>query len=174
MSTSTGRRTRTGLSFKTAYGLTLLREDILGPDRFDPAFRKFIRDWAYKHPKPGDFFRAMESEGGEDLSWFWRGWFYNNWQNDLALDGVSYVDNDPAKGARIAVSNLGQLVLPATLHVVFKDGTTKDVVMPAETWIQSGHHIFSLDDDKPIASAVIDPDHRIPDRDRSNNSWTSP
>jgi len=160
--------------FKTAYGLTLLREDILGPDRFDPAFRKFIRDWAYKHPKPGDFFRAMESEGGEDLSWFWRGWFYNNWQNDLALDGVSYVDNDPAKGARIAVSNLGQLVLPATLHVVFKDGTTKDVVMPAETWIQSGHHVFSLDEGKPIASAVIDPDHRIPDRDRSNNSWAAP
>jgi hypothetical protein len=160
--------------FKTAYGLTLLREDILGPDRFDPAFRKFIRDWAYKHPKPGDFFRAMESEGGEDLSWFWRGWFYNNWQNDLALDGVTYVDNDLAKGARIAVSNLGQLVLPATLRIVFKDGTRRDLVMPAETWIQSGHHVFSLDDGKPIASAVIDPDHHIPDRDRSNNGWTAP
>ncbi|HEY5008461.1 MAG TPA: M1 family metallopeptidase, partial [Caulobacteraceae bacterium] len=79
--------------FKTAYGMILLREDILGPDRFDPAFRKFIRDWAYKHPKPADFFRAMESEGGEDLSWFWRGWFYNNWPHDLAVDGVSYVDN---------------------------------------------------------------------------------
>ncbi|MDB5434670.1 MAG: Peptidase rane alanine aminopeptidase, partial [Phenylobacterium sp.] len=45
--------------FKTAFGLTLLREDILGPERFDPAFRKFIADWAYKHPKPSDFFRAM-------------------------------------------------------------------------------------------------------------------
>ncbi len=50
--------------FKAAYGLTLLREDILGPDRFDPAFRKFIAEWAYKHPKPADFFRAMESESG--------------------------------------------------------------------------------------------------------------
>jgi len=160
--------------FKTAYGLTLLREDILGPDRFDPAFRKFIRDWAYKHPKPADFFRSMESEGGEDLSWFWRGWFYNNWQNDLAVDGVTYVDNDPAKGASVAVSNLGQLVLPATLRIVFKDGTTTDRVMPAETWIQSGHHVFSVDGGKPIASVTIDPDHRIPDRDRANNVWTAP
>jgi hypothetical protein len=160
--------------FKTAYGLTLLREDILGPDRFDPAFRKFIRDWAYKHPKPADFFRSMESEGGEDLSWFWRGWFYNNWPNDLALDGVTYVANDPAKGASIAVSNLGQLVLPATLRIAFKDGTTTDLVMPAETWIQSGRHVFSVDAGKPIASVTIDPDHRIPDRDRSNNVWTAP
>jgi hypothetical protein len=160
--------------FKTAYGLTLLREDILGPDRFDPAFRKFIRDWAYKHPKPADFFRSMESEGGEDLAWFWRGWFYNNWWNDLALDGVTYVDNDPAKGARIAVSNLGQLVLPATLRITFKDGSTSDIVMPAETWIQSGHHVFTIDGAKPIASVTIDPDRRIPDRNRANNFWTAP
>ena len=48
--------------FKTALGLVLLREQILGPDRFDPAFRKYTADWAFKHPKPSDFFRAMESE----------------------------------------------------------------------------------------------------------------
>jgi len=98
--------------FKTAYGLTLLREDILGPDRFDPAFRKFIRDWAYKHPKPSDFFRAMESQGGEDLSWFWRGWFFNNWSHDLSVDRVIYVDGDPAKGAHVSVSNLGNWCCP--------------------------------------------------------------
>ncbi|MDB5429130.1 MAG: Peptidase rane alanine aminopeptidase, partial [Caulobacter sp.] len=76
--------------FKAAYGLTLLREDILGPERFDPAFRKFIADWAFRHPKPSDFFRAMESAGGEDLSWFWRGWYLNNWTHDLAVGEVKY------------------------------------------------------------------------------------
>ena len=49
--------------FKAAFGLTLLREDILGPQRFDLAFRKYIADWAFKHPKLSDFFRAMESAG---------------------------------------------------------------------------------------------------------------
>ena len=67
----------------------LLRDQILGPERFDPAFRKFIRDWAYKHPSPSDFFRAMDSDGGEDLSWFWRGWYFNNWNLDLAVTKVS-------------------------------------------------------------------------------------
>jgi hypothetical protein len=69
--------------FKSALGLKLLREEILGPERFDPAFRRFIDAWRFKHPKPADFFRAMESEGGEDLSWWWRGWYENNWQLDL-------------------------------------------------------------------------------------------
>jgi hypothetical protein len=160
--------------FKAAYGLILLREDILGPDRFDPAFRKFIRDWAYKHPTPSDFFRAMESEGGEDLSWFWRGFFLNNWAHDLAITSVTYVDGDPAKGARITVGNLGQLVLPATMRVKFKDGAAKDLLIPVETWIQSASHVFAVDSSQPIASVIIDPDRRLPDRDRSNNTWSAP
>jgi sorbitol-specific phosphotransferase system component IIA len=86
--------------FKSAFGLTLLREDILGPDRFDPAFRKFIADWAFKHPQPSDFFRAMESAGGEDLSWFWRGWYLNNWRNDLAVTSVAYTGGDKDEGRR--------------------------------------------------------------------------
>ena len=85
--------------FKTALGLVLLREQILGPKRFDFAFRKYIRDWAYKHPSPSDFFRAMDSAAGEDLSWFWRGWFFDNWNGDLAVTKVTYEDGDPAKGA---------------------------------------------------------------------------
>jgi hypothetical protein len=157
--------------FKTAYGLTLLREDILGPERFDPAFRKFIADWAYKHPKPSDFFRAMESEGGEDLSWFWRGWFFHNWTNDMAVTSVRYVDGDPAHGADVTVANLGQLVLPATLRVTFASGRTTDIGVPVETWMLSGNHVFALPPGGgPVAEATIDPDHRLPDRDRTNNS----
>jgi hypothetical protein len=160
--------------FKTAFGLRLLRETILGPERFDLAFRKFIRDWAYKHPQPSDFFRAMDSESGEDLSYFWRGYFYHNWALDLAVDGVSYVDGDPAKGAKIALTSRGQLILPVTLRVAFKDGTTRDLALPAETWIQSATHLVPLDSTQPIASVTVDPDHLVPERDRAAGTWTAP
>ena len=174
--------------FKCAFALKLLREDVLGPDRFDPAFKKFIRDWAYKHPQPSDFFRTMNSEAGEDLSWFWRGWFFHNWTHDLAIAPVTYVDGDPGKGAqiavsnlggmgefakeRVAVSNLGRLVLPATMKITFDDGSERDMAIPVETWIQSGRHTFTVDSTHPIANVTIDPDHHLPDRDRSNNSWS--
>jgi hypothetical protein len=157
--------------FKSAYGLVLLREDILGPARFDRAFRKFIADWAYKHPKPSDFFRAMESEGGEDLSWFWRGWYFQNWTLDLAVTGVKYVEDNPAVGAEITVENHDQLVLPATLRVTYASGKTVDVRVPAETWMQGGSHVFVVPGGGPVKEAVIDPDRRLPDRDRANNSF---
>ena len=119
--------------FKAAYGLTLLQEQILGPERFDWAFRKYIADWAYKHPSPSDFFREMESEGGEDLSYFWRGWFMNNWTLDMAVKDYQYVRGDAANGVTVTISNIGQLVLPNVLQVNFADGTNTRVKIPVET-----------------------------------------
>lgn len=160
--------------FKTAYGLVLLRDDILGPDRFDAAFRVFIRSWAYKHPQPSDFFRTIESESGEDLSWFWRGWFFENWAFDMAVEGVRYTDGDPAKGAVLTLSNRGQLVLPTTVKITFQDGSTRNLKIPAEAWMQSGRHDFTLDSAQPVTRVEIDPDHRLPARDRSHTTWPAP
>jgi len=157
--------------FKAAFGLTLLREDILGPGRFDPAFRKYIADWAFKHPKPSDFFRAMESAGGEDLSWFWRGYFLNNWTHDMAVTDVKYVAGEPSNGAQVTVANLGRLVLPATLRVTYRSGEKRDIKVPVETWMQGGTHTFTLDGGGAVVDATVDPDHRLPDRDRANNSF---
>jgi hypothetical protein len=149
--------------FKSALGLVLLREQIIGPERFDPAFRKYIATWAYKHPTPSDFFRLMESEAGEDLSWFWRGWYANNWQLDMAVTKVD--------GSTVTVENLDQLVLPATLRVTLDDKTTRDIRVPVETWQQHKSFDVVVAGGHKVVAATIDPDHVIPDRDRSNNSW---
>jgi hypothetical protein len=157
--------------FKGAYGNVLLREQILGPERFDWAFRKYIRDWAFKHPSPSDFFRAMESEGGEDLSYFWRGWYMHNWTLDLAVQGATYVDGDPTKGVTVTVANLRPLVLPATLEVSYKDGTKERIRIPAEAWLQKGVAAFTFKGGKPVGTVTVDPDHVLPDDDRANNAF---
>jgi len=113
----------------------------------------------------------MESAGGEDLSYFWRGVFLNNWTHDMAVTGVTYEDGDPAKGASVTVENLGRLVLPATLRVTYKSGAKKDIRVPVETWMQSGKHVFVLEGGPAIAEATVDPDRRLPDVDRMNNSF---
>jgi hypothetical protein len=157
--------------FKSAFGLTLLREQILGPERFDWAFRKFIRDWAYRHPSPSDFFRAMESEGGEDLSWFWRGWYMNNWTLDLAVQSAQYVNGDYHQGANVTIANHGQLVLPVIVQVNFQDGSSTRVKLPVETWLQKTTYTLNVDSKQPIVSVIVDPDHVVPDNDRSNNEF---
>jgi hypothetical protein len=156
--------------FKSALGLVLLREQILGPDRFDPAFRRFIAAWAFRHPKPADFFRAMESGGGEDLSWWWRGWYANNWSLDLAVDSIAAVDGDPAKGTRITVGSHDRLLLPATLRVNFADGSHADWKLPVESWIRNAATSVIVPPGKTVVSATIDPDHRLPDRNRANDT----
>ena len=158
--------------FKSAFGLVLLREQIIGPERFDPAFRKYIQTWAYKHPGPADFFRFMESETGEDLSWFWRGWYEYNWKLDLAVQNVTAVDGDWHKGAWVTVANLDKLVMPATLQVVYTDGSKQDIRVPVETWMQHRSYDIRVDGDKAVKSATIDPNHAIPDVDRGNNTFT--
>jgi len=151
--------------FKSALGLVLLREQILGPDRFDPAFRGFIAAWAFKHPKPADFFRAMESDAGEDLSWWWRGWYAHNWQMDLAVTGINVAkDGTPL----VTVQSRDQLVMPATLRVSYADGKTIDIRLPAEAWIRQDSSVVPVRRGK-VKSVELDPDHVLPDRDRTNN-----
>src|SRR5205085_7899627 len=60
----------------TSVGLKLLRNVVLGKDRFDYAFKKYIDAWAFKHPTPYDFFNCMNNAAGEDLNWFWKQWFF--------------------------------------------------------------------------------------------------
>jgi len=73
---------------KTATGLNILRETILGREQFDFAFREYSKRWKFKRPEPSDFFRTMEDATGVDLDWFWRGWFYSTDHTDISIDGV--------------------------------------------------------------------------------------
>jgi hypothetical protein len=75
---------------KPAAALTILRETVMGPELFDRAFKEYAQRWAFKHPKPADFFRTMEDVSGVDLDWFWRGWFYSTDHVDITLDEVKW------------------------------------------------------------------------------------
>jgi len=158
--------------FKSAEGLILLREEILGPERFDAAFRRFIAAWAFKHPKPADFFRAMESAAGEDLSWWWRGWYAHNWMLDLSIDRIAH--DDKSGGTAITVGSHDMLVMPALLRVEFADGTHRDYRLPVESWIRETSTTVVVESGKTVVRAILDPEHRLPDRDRSNNTAEAP
>ncbi len=75
---------------KAATGLFMLRQTIMGPELFDRAFKEYAERWAFKHPKPADFFRTMEDASAVDLDWFWRGWFFSTDQVEISLDEVKW------------------------------------------------------------------------------------
>ena len=75
---------------KVAAGLNILRETIVGRELFDNAFREYSRRWMFKSPTPADFFRTIEDATGEDLDWFWRGWFYGTDACDISIDSIKH------------------------------------------------------------------------------------
>ena len=79
---------------KVATGLNILRETIVGREAFDNAFREYSKRWAFKSPTPADFFRTIEDATGEDLDWFWRGWFYGTDACDISIDTVKHAVPD--------------------------------------------------------------------------------
>ncbi|MEX8546359.1 MAG: M1 family metallopeptidase [Mucilaginibacter sp.] len=156
---------------KPSAGLVLLREQILGPERFDRAFQTYINRWAFKHPTPDDFFRTMENVSGESLNWFWRGWFQNNWRLDQAVRDVKYVDNDPAKGALITVDNLEKMPMPMILEVKTESGKTDRIKLPVEIWMRNTTWTFRYPSTEKIESVTSDPDKVLPDFNEDNNVW---
>ena len=157
--------------FKPGMGLELLRYDILGPDRFDAAFRYYINNWAYKHPTPWDFFHAIENASGENLDWFWRGWFMNNWKLDQSVKAVDYVQNDSTKGAIITIENLQKLPMPVTVEIKQANGKIGRVNLPVEIWQHGSTWKFHYASTDKITEVTIDPDKHLPDIDDSNNTW---
>ena len=155
--------------YKPSAGLTMLRENILGEARFDKALREYINRWAFKHPTPEDFFRTIENVSGEELNWFWRGWFLNKWKIDQAVTGVKYVNGDFTKGAVIKIENIGQLPMPTELEIKFKDGTAQTEKLPVEVWKRNSEWSFEVPTTKEIASVQLDPKGSLPDANPTDN-----
>jgi hypothetical protein len=168
---------------KPATGLVMLREHVLGEASFDAAFQFYSQGWMFKHPQPADFFRSMEDGSGENLAWFWRGWFYSTHANDQSIGDVSVqaardLTGGDAQGQyyyRVKVDNVGGLVMPLEMEVTYDDGTKERRSFPVDVW-RNNELTFTAGffGNKTVVAIVVDPDEAYADVDRSNNSWKRP
>lgn len=182
---------------KPATGLYILREYVLGHERFDFAFRRYIHEWAFKSPQPADFFRCMEDGAGEDLTWFWRGWFYETGVLDQAVAEVTDAESIRAGFAeraeegrrrrgprpedipddlvRVRFLNERELVLPLEFEVTYDDGTSELRRLPVEIWFGGDEWTTQWrTGGRRIVRIVVDPRELTPDVDPGNNVWEAP
>lgn len=156
---------------KPANALYLLRESVLGPERFDAAFREYIRRWAFKSPRPADFYRTMENVSGANLAWFWRGWFTESTTLDQSVVAVEQRSDNVT--ATVTLANLGEMVMPVTLLVNFDDGSSKRCRLPAEIWQWTNEWKAEVDTNgKRVSKVIVDPDEVLPDSNGLNNVWS--
>jgi len=152
---------------KPALGLIMLREYILGDLRFDIAFKSYIKHWAFKHPQPNDFFNHMEYATGENLEWFWKGWFYGNGNIDLGIErvvnyGANYI---------VVLTNNGDIPMPVLLEITYEDGEKERRILPVEIWHKNKTWNHLLKVSKKVTSVEIDPDKVTTDINLNNDKW---
>lgn len=162
----------TALYYKPGYALHLLRNEILGPQRFDYAFKIYIKRWAYKHPMPFDFFRTMENAAGEDLGWFWKAMIIENYKLDQRVNEPVYVKNDPLQGALVVVDNLEQMAMPIYVEYETISGKRQMVKIPVEVWQNNTSWVIKLNTTERLKDITIDPQRVFPDVNYENNKWT--
>jgi hypothetical protein len=118
----------------------------------------------------------VENVSGRQLSWFWREWFIENPHFDQAIDTVATRQAGDTLRMAVRYSNLARGVLPIRVRFSFSDGSVQDSVYPAEVWSQDSHfyvrHYAFVG--KTVTRIDLDPDRRLIDVDRSNNTWMAP
>jgi hypothetical protein len=68
--------------------------------------------------------------------------------------------------------NVGGLVSPLPLRFTFEDGTTKDILIPAEIWRMNNEKVTKLFvESKKVVSVELDAKHQIADAVRTNNAY---
>jgi hypothetical protein len=159
---------------KPALVLLTLRNHVVGSDLFDAGFRDYIRSWAFKHPTPGDFFRSIENSTGEDLSWFWRSFFYGTDVLDIGIDSVSTHTTDGQMFATIALHRFTSVPFPVRLRVAYADGTTQDFSFPVDAWARGTRFDAVIPARTRITGVRLWPDPSVPDWNPSNDTWGTP
>jgi hypothetical protein len=150
--------------------LLTLRDNVVGRETMDRALQIYVRRWAFKHPTPADFFRTVENVSGDDLSWFWRGFFYTTDVLDIGIDSVT----SDGTSATVALSKHTSIVFPISIRLALKDGSTQDVTAPVDIWSRGDQVTVSVPVRAAVVGARLWPDPFVPDWNPHNDTWGAP
>jgi len=156
---------------KPGFGLRYLREEVLGEERFDAAFKKYIERWVFKSPRPTDFYRTMEDAAGTDLQWFFRGMFEEPLQLDQAIVAAVPTQKQDNWSVSVVLQNMNDWVCPVKVQINCVDGSKHIFQLPVTVWAWSNQHKQVFTVPTMPSSVFIDPEETSPDINVKNNKW---
>jgi len=173
---------------KTALWMHTL-ERMLGWETVRRILSTYFTRFAFKHPKPQDFFDIANEVSGQDLTWFFDQVYRSSNVFDYGVDSLQSVSESfegfgdkPSSGGtprvelrqvsyhtRVVVRRYGEGIFPVDVRVVFED-------KEEARWHWDGKDRWTMFQvDKPVraAYAEVDPDHvLLLDVRQTNNSTT--
>lgn len=173
---------------KTALWLHTL-ERHLGWATLQRGMAAFYEAWRFNHPKPDDFFEAINTSAGTDLGWFFDQVHGTSKVFDYGIDQITsrplttrgYTDVDGNKPVfsdvrsdatyetTVVVRRLGDGVFPVDILTHFEDGMSE-----REQWDGvADWKAFTYMRSERATQAFVDPEHvLLLDTHRTNNSRT--
>ncbi|MBS1682959.1 MAG: M1 family metallopeptidase [Bacteroidetes bacterium] len=159
---------------------------LIGEENFYKGMLRYYNTWKMKHPSPNDFIRVMEKTSGLELGWYLRYWVTTTKHIDYGFGIISEAN----EATLVDIKRIGDFPMPIDLQVSYKDGSTENFYIPmnelmgnkpqdkdqtrsvAETWPWV-YPTYTLKINKKlndIASLTIDPQQKMADIDRKNNT----
>lgn len=157
---------RTGFYDRPSVAYYQLKE-LLGDELFKKAILEYINRWFGKHPIPLDFFNTINEVAKEDLTWFWKPWFYEFGYPDLAIENVENLYGKISA----KVVRLGNI--PTNVKVVFEfdDGKNETIEKSANVWKDGNHSIsINIESNKKLNKVIVGDKH-IPDSVKENDVY---
>jgi hypothetical protein len=164
---------------------------MLGWDTLQRIMSVYFTRWAFKHPKPADFFAVVNEVSGQDLTWF----FDQVYRSSATFDyGVDLLESEPVGGrgyfgegtgrtfragdpppapdryrTTVVVRRHGEATFPVDVRIVFENNQ--------ETrWRWDGRDrwkLFEVEHPSRARYAQVDPDRvLLLDLNATNNSVT--
>ncbi len=153
---------------KTALWLHTL-ENYLGWPAFRKCLATYFERWRFRHPKPADFFQAVNEVSGRDLAWFFDQVYRDTRVFDYGIDALRSAPGSRESAVRttVVVRRYADGIFPVDVVVRFDDGTTA-----REHWDgRDAWKAFSYERRAAAVSAEVDPDKVLAlDVNRTNNS----
>jgi hypothetical protein len=144
--------------------------NMLGEETFYRAYQGYLRTWAFKHPKPWDFFNHFNTSTGQDLDWFWQSWYYETWVLDQSIASVTAGGN----GTEIVVRDMGDAPMPARLTITLAAGDKLEREIPVTTWLAGMRTAtVTVPAGQQVVQVEIDAAAEFPDVMRKNNFWAA-
>jgi hypothetical protein len=151
---------------KPAMGYLFVK-DMLGDELFYKGLHYYIQQWHGKHPIPYDFFNCINTGSGKNMNWFWKKWFFDNGEPDLAITKVTTT----GKATSVVITSAGTKPVPVDLTVYFSDSTSMKVHKSIAVWEKGNSTItIPVTSSKKITRIMLGGGY-TPDSNKKDNMW---
>jgi hypothetical protein len=179
-----------GITYGKTASVLLTLESVVGEDTMAKAMHTYFMKYRFTHPTKEDFLKTIEEVSGKDLRWYFNQAVYGtqvmdykvlniesypvNWFDEAtkgaAMKGSAQkADKDTVYRSSVWLQRKGEFVMPVEVEITFDNGEkVREHWDGASRWTK-----FGYEKKAKIASAEIDPDHKVQiDGNDFNNSKT--